>query len=107
LVTQHFHSNSLSSCATLADSHAKDKDKGSSRHLFTDVELELLTRNAEEVLQLHEHFVEELRTVVEPLGFSMFSHETASDVEIRHKAESEIIDTAIGVVSTKFATEVR
>jgi len=91
---------------TLADGHAKEKDKGLSRYLFTDAEIVLLTRNAEEVLQLHEHFVQELEAVVTPLGFSMLFHEAASYMVMQKEAEIESVDAAIGAVSTKFATEV-
>ncbi|KAJ7178981.1 hypothetical protein C8R46DRAFT_1345431 [Mycena filopes] len=57
------------------------------KSIFTDAEIDLLTRNAEEVLQLHENFVEELRAAILPLGFPM----EPSGVQ--------------GEVSTKFATE--
>ncbi|KAF7352649.1 DH domain-containing protein [Mycena venus] len=80
--------------------HAKPKP--SARPIFTNSEVDLLTRNAEQVLRLHENFVEELRTAVLPLGFPM---ELSG---IGHLDEKELIrnvDAAVGEVSTKFATE--
>ncbi|KAJ7276558.1 hypothetical protein B0H12DRAFT_1085927 [Mycena haematopus] len=78
------------------------KSKPMARPIFTNSEVDLLTRNAEEVLQLHENFVEELRAVVFPLGFPMeLSLVGQSDEEelIRN------IDAAVGKVSTKFVAE--
>jgi RhoGEF domain len=80
---------------------AKESSKTQSRYLFTDSEIEALTRNAEEILQLHEHFVRELRAILEPLGFTM-------DQDYQDDSHQHIdnLDAAIRVVSTKFATEV-
>lgn len=76
------------------------------RHIFKDSEVDVLTRNAEEVLQFHENFVEELRTAMTPFGFRMdLSSERPSDEEIP-EASTENIDEGIAIVSTKFATEV-
>lgn len=80
----------------------KEPSKVNSRYLFTDNELESLTRNAEEILQLHEHFVRELRVILEPLGFTMEMNE--NDLGHEHLAN---LNAAIRAVSTKFATEVR
>ncbi|KAJ7507978.1 hypothetical protein B0H11DRAFT_1969567 [Mycena galericulata] len=80
------------------------KSKPSARQLFTDREVDLLTRNAEEVLQLHENFVEELRVAMLPLGFSMDLPGTPVD-ELEEKERIRNIDAAVGEVSTKFATE--
>jgi hypothetical protein len=79
---------------------AKESSKIQSRYLFTDSEIEVLTRNAEEILQLHEHFVRELRVILEPLGFTMDQDQDDSYQHIDN------IDAAIRAVSTKFATEV-
>lgn len=81
--------------------HAKPKP---STRLFTDREIDLLTRNAEEVLQLHENFVEELRAAVLPLGFPM---EISGTGGLDERELIRNIDAAVGRVSTKFATEVR
>ncbi|KAJ6490421.1 hypothetical protein C8R47DRAFT_1124570 [Mycena vitilis] len=80
--------------------HAKSKP--SSRHLFTASEIDLLTRNAEEVLQLHEDFVDQLRAAVLPLGFRV---ESPGSGDFDEKELIRNIDAAIGEISTKFATE--
>ncbi|KAJ7068444.1 hypothetical protein C8F01DRAFT_977995, partial [Mycena amicta] len=77
------------------------KPKPSGRQLFTDRELDLLARNAEQVLRLHENFVEELRAALSPLGFAM----TANSTPVSEKAQIQDLDDAIVLVSTKFATE--
>lgn len=79
------------------------KPKPSARHLFTDREIDLLTRNAEEVLLLHENFVEELRAAMLPLGFPM---ELSGPGDLDEKELIRNIDAAVGEVSTKFATQV-
>ncbi|KAF9534700.1 hypothetical protein CPB83DRAFT_888675 [Crepidotus variabilis] len=71
-----------------------------SRYVFSNHEIELLTRNAEDILRLHEHFVRELEVVLKPLGYAMDDDENHHDYE--HLAN---LDTAIRIVSTKFATE--
>jgi hypothetical protein len=87
---------------------SKEKNK---RHLLSETELELGTRNAGEILQLHEHLVDELRHEVAPLGFPM----AANGAEGAHNADwqenaavppTECIEDAIRIVSTKFAVEV-
>ncbi|KAF8812238.1 Dbl homology domain-containing protein [Phlegmacium glaucopus] len=78
---------------------AKESSKIQSRYLFTDSEIEALTRNAEEILQLHEHFVRELRAILEPLSFAMDQDEDDGYKDLDN------LDAAIRVVSTKFATE--
>lgn len=100
------HAPAFSSPIALPDNtaHAKEQTKSFARYLFTDQEVELLTRNAEELLQLHEHFVQELRADLAPLGFHMHApHGTEGN-----KCQGERIqntDAAIRAVSTKFATE--
>ncbi|KAK7061919.1 DH domain-containing protein [Favolaschia claudopus] len=78
------------------------KPKSSSRSLFTNTEVDLLTRNAEEVLQLHENFVEELRAALLPLRFPM---EISAVGPLNEKELIANIDAAIGEVATKFATD--
>ena len=79
----------------------KEPSKPNSRYLFSDTELETLTRNAEEILQLHEHFVSELELLLGPLGFVMEMDE--NDLGHDHL---ENLREAIRAVSTKFAIEV-
>jgi hypothetical protein len=82
----------------------REKDKNSPRYVFSDTDVEVITRNAEELLQLHEHFLEELRVAITYLGFPMSPEELKMEFEVLPSTEK--IDAAIGVVSTKFATEV-
>ncbi|KAL0067588.1 hypothetical protein AAF712_005303 [Marasmius tenuissimus] len=84
-------------------------EKTVARHLFTDMEVEMLTRNAEEVLQFHERFVKELKISMDSLGIPM---ETADDLRTSNDPIPERlmpgvdnVDAAIAAVSTKFATE--
>jgi hypothetical protein len=113
-VNSYSHAAALSSPIALPDStasqtsntaHAKEQTKSSARYLFTDQEVELLTRNAEELLQLHEHFVQELRTDLAPLGFLMHTPQGTDDVKCQEE-RIQNTDAAIRTVSTKFATEV-
>ncbi|KAJ7180268.1 hypothetical protein C8R43DRAFT_972444 [Mycena crocata] len=80
------------------------KPKPSARHIYTDREIDLLTRNAEEVLHLHENFVEELRAAMFPLGFRMELSGMQGD-DFDEKERIRNIDAAVAEVSTKFATE--
>ncbi len=81
------------------------KDKSGTRYLFTNTEIDQLTRNAEEVLQFHEHMVEEMRCVLTPLGFTM---DFVGSSEPSAPSESVLANLEIGLsfVATKFATEV-
>ncbi|KAL0573971.1 hypothetical protein V5O48_007986 [Marasmius crinis-equi] len=73
------------------------------KHLFTDMEVELLTRNAEDVLRFHERFVEELKISMNSLGIPMESVDDLGTIEDRPGLDN--VDAGIAVVSTKFATE--
>ena len=77
--------------------------------MFTDHEIELLTRNGEVLLLLHEHFVGELRMVLEPLGFFMGDDKSFLGVDQSSghgRFHLGNLNEAIRIVSTKFATEV-
>ncbi|KAF8195714.1 hypothetical protein K438DRAFT_1934177 [Mycena galopus ATCC 62051] len=78
------------------------KPKPLARPIFSSSEVDLLRRNAEEVLQLHENFVEELRAAVSPLGFPM---ELSGVGPPDEKELIRNIDAAVGEVAAKFATE--
>jgi hypothetical protein len=80
-------------------------DRGhSSKSLFSFAEVEILTRNAEDILLLHELFVAQLRDVVIPLGFRM---EAEDEAELANDSlPIDKIDAAIRAVATKFTTEV-
>lgn len=96
----------LSSSYTLPETQTSPssyvKEPANPRYIFSDAELEILTRNGEEILQLHEHFVRELRVILEPLGLTMDPHSGDGDY-----TRLDNLDVAIRIVSTKFATEVR
>ena len=84
---------------------AKDATKlNNPRYLFTEAEIECLSRNAEEILQLHQHFVRELSEILEPLGFFL----EQGVVEWKQKRPEDLsnLNAAIRAVSAKFATEV-
>jgi hypothetical protein len=71
--------------------------------MVSEAQFKTVTRNAGEILQLHEHFVDELRVAMSQLGFPM----TGDKVDHSEAFPSaECIDDAIRVVSTKFAVEV-
>ena len=86
-------------------------DRVSPRYLFSDTEIETLTRNAEEILQLHEHFVEELQAAVAPFGFTAALSESGINPHDYQKKGLDLaqgaVDAAIGAVATIFATKVR
>jgi hypothetical protein len=108
-VNSHVNTVALSSTASLDNQnpnsgHAKEQTRSSARCLFTDQEVELLTRNSEGLLQLHEHFVQELSTELEPLGFLIHGPQAAEDDQRDENMHNA--DAAISIVSTKFATEV-
>lgn len=80
--------------------------------MFSDEEIELVTRNIEEILQFHEIFVDDLRRALKPLGFSMATIEDVADIiHSRQKKGIGVIDhvleAAIAVVSKTFKTQVR
>jgi hypothetical protein len=80
--------------------------------MFSDDEVELVTRNIEEVLRFHEDLVEDLRTSVIPLGFPMSykGSETGDMLHIRQKKGSDALEipleAAIAVVSKIFTCKV-
>jgi hypothetical protein len=87
---------------------SKEKEKSTSRYILSDTELEVVTRNAEELLRLHEHFVSDMQVAMSALGFpTPFEKHLHAIVDgggtLPHP---EHIDAAIRIVSTKFATEV-
>jgi hypothetical protein len=81
--------------------------------MFSDDEIELVTRNIEEILNFHEVFVDELRSALIPLGFSIVSDRSqlADALYSMQKkdavpAESPL-EAAIVVVSKMFTRQVR
>ncbi|KAG7096773.1 hypothetical protein E1B28_004183 [Marasmius oreades] len=103
-----FHGHGLQPMSSI-HSIAKDKEKSPTRHLFTDTEVEILTRNAEDVLEFHERFVEELQLSMSSLGIPM---DLAGNDKISQGSGSagcrpgiDNMDAGIAIISTKFATE--
>ncbi|KAJ7498755.1 hypothetical protein FB451DRAFT_1014407, partial [Mycena latifolia] len=82
----------------------QSKPKPTARHLFTDREVGLITRNAEEVLHLHENFVDELRAAMLPLGFPLELPGAPAEM-LEEQERIHNIDAAVGAVTTKYATE--
>ncbi|KAF9076821.1 hypothetical protein BDP27DRAFT_1442203 [Rhodocollybia butyracea] len=98
-----FHDNN--GLQNISSISANEREKSPARHIFKNLEIDMLTRNAEEVLQFHENFVEELRQQMAPFGLRMeLPSERSSDEEIM-EGSVENIDASIALVSTKFATE--
>jgi hypothetical protein len=97
--------------ATPAERTETTGSKGK-RHLLSEAELGLVTRNAAQILQLHEHFVDDLREAVSPLSFPTVPEEFQGAQEVEwtpvdsEVPPTEAIDEAIRIVSTKFAIEV-
>ncbi|KAL0949369.1 hypothetical protein HGRIS_009438 [Hohenbuehelia grisea] len=90
--------------------HGPRLDQPPPRPVFSEKDIQVLTRNAEGLLELHERFVAELRLALEPYGLAA-ALSLARDAE-RHYADSELVDSlavhiddAVTVVCAKFATE--
>ncbi|KIY67957.1 Dbl homology domain-containing protein [Cylindrobasidium torrendii FP15055 ss-10] len=83
---------------------AEKKEKYNSRYLFTTAEIDVLTRNGEEILQLHEQLVDEVRAVMVPLGFDMGLDEVSQIMPPPPEALSNL-ENALSYIATKFATE--
>ncbi|KAG0709788.1 hypothetical protein DFH29DRAFT_793279 [Suillus ampliporus] len=83
----------------------KEKDKSLMRRAFSPVDLDLITRNAEEILKFHEQLVCELRALVSPLGFPMILDGASRDVtgtQKQYTPNLEALRSALDVVATKF-----
>ncbi|KAG1759832.1 hypothetical protein EDD22DRAFT_782023 [Suillus occidentalis] len=83
---------------------AVTKEKSSMRHVFSPADLDLITRNMEEILKFHEQLVCELRALVSPLGFPMIL-DGARSVAIKQKEYARNLETlhlALDAVATKF-----
>ena len=83
-------------------------EKCAMRHLFSASDLDAITRNAEEILEIHESLVHQLRQVVSPFGISMSPREILSENGIQSLLGSSIdVHRAINAVSTVFVDHVR
>ncbi|TFK75756.1 hypothetical protein BDN72DRAFT_831194 [Pluteus cervinus] len=82
---------------------SKDSTKTPLRFVFTIADIAAVTRNAEEILELHEQFVRELQAAMQSLGFSHESYTSAEDELPEGRLGN--LEEAIRTVATKFATE--
>lgn len=81
------------------------KEKSLMRHVFSPADLDLITRNMEEILKFHEQLVCELRALVSPLGFPMILDGASGGVTIMQKEYTRNLETlhsALDAVATKF-----
>ncbi|KII94879.1 hypothetical protein PLICRDRAFT_47885 [Plicaturopsis crispa FD-325 SS-3] len=112
------HVSSLSSATTYtidSPNHtptaSPTKEKHAPRHLFSAREIDLVTRNVEDILTFHEHFVDELREAVAPLGFSTVfdsavTGDIAPDPETYEMGPLPAgLDAAVEFVAKHFATQ--
>jgi hypothetical protein len=83
---------------------SKEKSKNPPRPLFSATEIRILSRNAVDILRLHELFVEELRSEMAPFGFHLVLDDY--DVVKGPNVPPGGIDVAIRAVAAKFTTEV-
>jgi uncharacterized membrane protein YgdD (TMEM256/DUF423 family) len=81
----------------------KEKERGHSRRIFTNAQVQLLSRNADEIVRFHERFVEQLETIVTQMGFPMPAHD--SEPQSPRKEQLAKVNNVIRAVSGKFATE--
>lgn len=74
------------------------------RPIFSDSEINLLTRNLKDILQVHEQFATTLQNLLSPLGFS----DAIGSVESpKHYSEDfSILASALKAVAEKFVAEV-
>ncbi|KAL1747650.1 hypothetical protein HDZ31DRAFT_80227 [Schizophyllum fasciatum] len=87
----------------LSPSASKERDKG--RVILSAAEMDIMMRNAEDIMQLHEEFVDELREALLPHGIRMGVVRSEEGwPELNDQSDCDI-DSAIGVVATKFAVE--
>lgn len=88
------------------------KDKHTSRYMFSDKEIDLVTRNVEDIFHFHLDFVDDLRMVLEPLGFSVTSDRSESTVVLHSKEKKGIgppvdaLEAAIAAVTSEFKSQV-
>lgn len=89
-----------------------DRDKQAKRALFSDADLQIIRRNADQLLQLHQRFLGILKEKLEPLGYgAAFSEPSAGkdeDYVLEDVAEKlEAVDEAVEVVAEAFSDQVR
>lgn len=81
------------------------------RYVFSDEQLEIVTRNIEDVLYFHEQFVSELREDLSPLGFFMADNGEVRKANAQDSTMDDSTDdsfeAAITAVAKKFSSQVR
>ncbi|KZT29297.1 hypothetical protein NEOLEDRAFT_1175006 [Neolentinus lepideus HHB14362 ss-1] len=83
----------------------KEKDKYKVNRLVSDADVELVARNARELLNFHERFVYELRLSMAPFGMADALDDSADDADIQKRMDvaHTVVDDAVTSVATKFA----
>ena len=81
------------------------------RYMFSDEQLEIVTRNIEDILFFHEQFVSQLREDLLPLGFSMTDNREVGKAKGQDSAMDGATDdgfeAAITAVTKIFTSQVR
>ena len=81
--------------------------------MFSDEEIDLVTRNVEDIFHFHQDFVDDLRMALEPLGFSLTVEGSESPVLVHSKEKkgigppSDALEAAIAAVADKIKVQVR
>ncbi|KAF7981668.1 hypothetical protein HWV62_32794 [Athelia sp. TMB] len=117
--TASFNLNSSQTHLPLAGSNPATHDgtavshKGQqhSRYMFSDEEIDLVTRNVEDIFHFHQDFVDDLRMALEPLGFSLTAEGSESPVLVHSKEKkgigppSDALEAAIAAVADKIKVQ--
>lgn len=74
--------------------------------MFSDSDIQLFTRNVEDILSLHKDFVDELKAELAPLGIPLTLQDLNYSEKEPRTVDTTHIDQAIYVVASKFATYV-
>lgn len=82
-----------------------DNEKLSQRPLFSPEEITLLSRNAKDLLYLHDRFVEQLKEVVAPFG-SLFAFGSKDDDDYWEFPTEECLDRVVVAVTSQFTQQV-
>lgn len=79
------------------------------RQIFSTADIDLITRNAEDILNFHEQLVHELQTLVSSLGFPMVLDGAGSNVTGMWEQGTHSLETlgsALDAVALKFIERV-
>lgn len=101
----HLHSSNVAPLTPIDAkiSPTKEKDR---RFMFSPSDIDALSRNIEDILQLHERFVDELHALMAVFDFPIPSSDTEAE-QFRRDPDPWLskVDDATRAVSSKFATE--